>query len=275
MTDQAVFLPSGGRFVATELARGPWDPNAQHGGPPAALLMRAFEGLDPDPRLMLARVTYELVRPVPLGELEVACSVVRPGRRVQLLEGSITAPDGTEVVRARALRVAIAGVDAGSADPAPPGPEDGVAHEFPSDGLTRFPSDAMEIRFVAGQFFDAGPATAWFRLRVPLVAGEAPSGLQRVAAAADFPNGIATELPWTEYVFINPDLTLYVERQPVGEWICLDARMRVRDGGVGFSEAVLYDQDGRVGRSLQSLFVALREAPAPRAFGAPTSAGTP
>jgi len=93
---------------------------------------------------------------------------------------------------------------------------------------------------------------------VPLVAGEEPSPLQRLAAAADFPNGIATPLSWADYVFINPDLTLYVEREPDGEWIGLDARMRVTDGGVGVSEAVLYDERGRVGRSLQSLYVAPR-----------------
>jgi hypothetical protein len=272
MSAEAVFIPSDGRFVATELARGPWDPNAQHGGPPAALLMRAFERLDPDPNVMISRVTYELLRPVPLGSLSVEVSVLRPGRRVQLLEGSIAAPDGTVVVRARALRVAVAGVSAGSADPVPPGPEKGVLDDTVR-GMTMFPGDGIEIRFVAGRFLEPGPTTAWFRLRVPLVAGEEPSGLQRLAAAADFPNGIATELSWTEYIFINPDLTLYVERRPVGDWICLDARMRVLDGGVGFSEAVLYDLEGRVGRSLQSLYVAPRSsqtAPAPP----PTSAGT-
>jgi Acyl-CoA thioesterase C-terminal domain/Acyl-CoA thioesterase N-terminal domain len=255
---EAVFSPTGSRFFASEFARGPWDPNAQHGGAPAALLMRAFEQHDADPGLILARVTYELLRPVPLGQLDVTCSVQRPGRRVQLLEGSIVAADGNEVVRARALKVAIAGTAAGSADPVPPGPE-GIEpspmHQWP---MTTFPGDAMELRFVDGSFGDAGPATVWFRLRVPLVAGEEPSGLQRLAAAADFPNGIASELSWSEYVFINPDLTVYIERLPVGEWICLDARMRVVRGGVGLSEAILYDREGRVGRSLQSLYVASR-----------------
>jgi hypothetical protein len=258
MSEAAVFTSSDGRFVATEFARGPWDPNAQHGGAPAALLMRAFERMEGDPGLMLSRVTYELLRPVPLGELEVACSVLRPGRRVQLLEGTISVPDGTEVVRARALKVAVAGTDGGSGDPVPPGP-DGIDPD-PMDrwGMTTFPGAAMEIRFATGRFGEVGPSTAWFRLRVPLLAGEEPSGLQRLAAAADFPNGIASELSWTEYVFINPDLTVYIERVPVGEWICLDARMRVLTGGVGLSEAVLYDREGCVGRSLQSLYVAPR-----------------
>jgi hypothetical protein len=177
---------------------------------------------------------------------------------VQLLEGSISSPDGTVVVRARALRVARTDACAGQSDPVPPGPENGTPNDFRRGELPTFPRDAMQIMFVSGRFYELGPSTAWFRLRVPLVAGEEPSGLQRLAAAADFPNGIASELSWDEYVFINPDLTLYVEREPVGEWICLDARMSVVHGGVGFSEAVLYDLNGRVGRSLQSLYVARR-----------------
>jgi hypothetical protein len=245
-------------LFATGLARGPWDPNAQHGGAPAAVLMRAFEACEPDPSLAIARVTYELLRPVPLGELGVSAAVTRPGRRVQLLEGSLVTPDGAEVVRARALRVVRADVDAGVGATTPPGPEHGRPNDFARGELERFPTDAMEIRFVAGAFYELGPATAWFRLQVPIVDGEEPSALQRLAAAADFPNGIASELPWDEYVFINPDLTLYVDRQPVGEWICLDAQMRVAAGGTGFSEAVLYDSQGPVGRSLQSLYVARR-----------------
>jgi hypothetical protein len=220
--------------------------------------MREFERHDHGPRLMLSRITYELLRPVPLGELQVSCSVLRPGRRVQLLEGSIIAPDGTEVVRARALKVAPADTDAGSPEPAPAGPEGIEAARLDRWTQTTFPGDAMELRFVSGTFGEPGPATTWFRLRVPLVAGEKPSGLQRLAAAADFPNGIASEISWEHFVFINPDLTLYIQRIPVGDWICLDARMRVPAGGVGFSEAVLYDREGRVGRSLQSLYVAPR-----------------
>jgi hypothetical protein len=256
---EAVFIARGDRYVATELARGPWNPDAQHGGAPAALLMRAFERLDGDPELTVARVTYELLRPVPLGELELRTEMIRPGQRVQLLEGSLFAPDGTQVVRARALKVRRAGVERVSGtDSLPAPPEQGVLSDFNQHGYTMFGGDAMELRFVSGAFSQAGPATAWFRLRTELVAGEPPSPLQRLAAAADFPNGIGSNLPWDEYVFINPDLTLYVEREPVGEWICLQAEMRVRERGVGFAEAVLYDTEGRVGRSLQALLVTRR-----------------
>lgn len=260
---QSVFVPSGeGRFTATEAARGPWDPKAQHGGAPAALLMRAFEALPAPERVMIARVTYEFLRPVPLGELELRAEVVRRGQRVQLLEGSIRNPEGVEVVRARALQVQRA--DGGAARPPEPAPQEGPdagqpdAPRLPLGTMPFFGADAMDIRFVAGTFNEPGPATAWFRLKLPLVEGEEPSTLQRLAAAGDFGNGIGASVPWTEWIFINPDLTLYVERIPVGEWICLDARTIVANDGVAVAESVLYDEEGRVGRAVQALLVVRR-----------------
>ena len=121
-----------------------------------------------------------------------------------------------------------------------------------------FSPDAIEVRFVAGTFYERGPATAWFRLRIPLVAGEDPSALQQLAAAGDFGNGISSSLSWDEYLFINPDLTLYVERAPAGEWIALDARTTIAADGIGLSEGILYDERGRVGRATQALLVARR-----------------
>jgi hypothetical protein len=259
----SVFVSSAdGGFTATEVARGPWDPEAQHGGAPAALLMRAFEALPAPESVMIARVTYEFMRPVPLGALELRAEVVRAGRRVQLLEASIFSPEGTEVVRARALQVGRADDGAGSELERPPGPGPEQGHvdppRLPLGAMAFFGTDAIEIRFVAGDFNEPGPATAWFRLKVPLVDDEEPSALQRLAAAADFGNGIGASLPWSGWIFINPDLTLYVERVPVGEWICLDSRTIIAEGGTGLAESVLYDELGRVGRAVQGLLVARR-----------------
>lgn len=258
-----MFEFSDGRFVASQLARGPWDPNAQHGGAPAALLMRAFERLPSADGLAIARVTYELLRPAPLGPVQVRAEIVRPGRRVQLLEASMLA-DGVEVVRARALRVQRSQARDGSPDGAnrgsqPPGPDEGRALELVPPFRPMFTPDSVEIRFVVGQW-GQGPCTAWFRLRRPLVGDETPTSLQQLAAAGDFGNGISATLSWDEYLFINPDLTLYVEREPVGEWICLESETRIAaDGiGIGIAESVLYDTRGRVGRATQALLVAPR-----------------
>jgi Thioesterase-like superfamily len=254
-----VFVRDGERFVATELGRGPWDPGALHGGAPAALLAHVFEQLDPQPELELARVTYELVRPVPLGPLEVSARVTRPGRRVMLLEATISIGDGPEVVRARALRIRPSDVGQPRADPLPfAGPQDGRANDFDTGGQTMFATDALEIRFVQGAFRERGDATAWFRLRHPIVAGEEITPLQRVASAGDFGNGIANVLSWEEHLFINPDLTLYLERQPRGEWVGLQSQTRISCGGVGVAESTLWDLEGRIGRATQALLVARR-----------------
>jgi Thioesterase-like superfamily len=268
MSAAPVFERSDGHFVATEHARGPWDPRALHGGAPAALLVRAFEQLPAADGLCLARVTYEFLRPALVGPLEVHAEVVRPGRRVQLLEASIVG-DGVEVVRARALQVQAADAGAASASASvsasaeaeslapPPGPEHGRAPELRVPHHPMFAFDAIEILFVDGTW-GGGPSTAWFRLRSPIVAGETPSPLQRLAAAGDFGNGISATLSWDDYLYINPDLTLYIEREPVGEWICLESQTRIAAGAIGMAESVLYDERGRIGRATQALLVAPR-----------------
>lgn len=259
MSTAPVFSVADGRFVASDLSRGPWDPKAQHGGAPAALIVRAFEQLPTPDGLSLARVTYEFVRPAPVGPVELRASVVRPGKRVQLLEASMVA-DGVEVVRARGLQVrradagAAAGEDGGVV---PPGPEHGRPAEIRPPHRPMFALDAIEIVFVAGAW-GGGPCTAWFRLRAPLVDDEVPSALQRLAAAGDFGNGISATLSWDDYLYINPDLTLYIERPPAGEWICLVSETRIAPDGIGIAESVLYDQRGRVGRATQALLVAPR-----------------
>jgi len=118
-----------------------------------------------------------------------------------------------------------------------------------------FATHAMELRFVQGSFGAVGPATAWFRLRVPLIAAEPVLGIDRIAAAGDFGNGIGTELDWANHSFINPDLTLYVERDPVDEWVALQSQMRVVPGSAAIAHSVLWDRRGRIGQALQSLLV--------------------
>jgi hypothetical protein len=260
----ALFLPDGDRLVPTALCRGPWNPDAQHGGPPAALLARAVERFEDGGTMAVARMTVELLRPVPLAPLAVACTFARPGRKVQLVAASLAAGD-VEVARATALRIRRAELPVpaeASRDPAPPpGPERGSFTPPPWGDLARpaFHSDAVEHRFVAGSMGEPGPATDWIRLRVPLVAGEPTSPVARVAAAADFGNGISWVLTRTAgWQFINPDLTIYLHRTPVGEWICLEAVTWAGDEGIGLAESRLRDEKGVVGRSLQSLLLERR-----------------
>jgi Thioesterase-like superfamily len=246
-----------GLYRPSDLTRGPWDPGAQHGGAPAALLAGLLERADPGADMRMARITYELLRPVPLADLRAEARVVRPGRRVQLVRAQLSADDQV-VVSALALRLRRGqGPSAGGERGAPPGPEKARAERFPHEDQTQrsFAGVANDIRFVEGHYSEPGPALAWLSLRTPVVAGEPVSGVQRAAAAADFGNGVSAALDWNTYAFINPDLTLYLERDPEGEWIALDAVTRLASDGTGTAESVMSDRAGRIGRAVQGLLV--------------------
>jgi hypothetical protein len=251
----SVYHVDGDRFVPSELARGPWDPRAQHGGAPAALLARAIERHDADAATQVVRLTIELLRPVPLRPLEVRTRTMRPGKKVQLVESSLV-DDDVEVARATGLRIRVEELalpDPGDIRDAPSPPAAGSVEPFEALTGVSF-GHAMEIVTVAGAISRPGPATVWFRLRVPLIDGEEPSPLQRVAAAADFGNGVSSVVDWAAgWLFINPDLTVYLHRNPDGEWVALEASTLAGSHGVGIAEAALFDERGRIGRSVQGL----------------------
>lgn len=250
-----------GRYVATELTRGPWDPGSQHAGPPSALLGREIESLDGAGEFQVGRVVFEILRPLPIGPVTVASRVLRPGRRVQLVEASLSGEAG-ELMRASAwlLRKSELELPAGAvAEDAPPqGPEEGWTPEFFPTGQDVGYHTAMEWKAVAGAFLEPGPATVWMRMRQPLVAGEEPTPLQRALVAADVGNGISAVLDWRSYVFINVDLTVHFERMPEGEWVCVDAVTRPQPTGIGTAESRLSDRHGRIGQAAQSLLIAAR-----------------
>lgn len=256
MPDALFEAVDGDRWLPTDLARGPWSPDALHGGPVAALLARAAEpllgGLQP------VRLTVELLRPVPVRPLSTGAEVERPGRKVGLFSAAVHDGD-TLVARATLLGIRTAPVEVPEqAEPPAPPPPEAAAPKTPEAYYPAFHADGVEHRFVAGAFEDPGPATDWIRLRVPVAAGEEPSPLQRVAAAADFGNGVSRIAPFTELLFINPDLTIYLHRLPEGEWVCIEAATKLQPHGVGYAESVLHDRHGRIGRSSQSLLVESR-----------------
>jgi hypothetical protein len=251
------FVPlGGGRFQATEHTSGPWDPGSQHAGPPSALLARALEALAPDPQRMLARITLEILGPVPVDEVEVQAAVVRPGRSVAMLEAELRA-DGRTAMRARAwsmLRAAAEDVTDSAAAPPRPDAESAGPRTWPYSGYLR----SVEWRFARGGWDEPGPATAWSRLRVSIVPDEEPTPLQRVLAVADSGSGISWVLSFGDWLFINPELTVHVQREAQGEWIALAAETTIAQGGTGLARSALYDERGPVAYGAQSLLVAPR-----------------
>jgi hypothetical protein len=248
----AFYAAEGRKLVPSELTRGPWDPGAQHAGPPSALLGRAIERCEPRAGMRVGRITFEILRPVPLAALEVEARVIRPGRSVELLEGVLSGPEG-ELMRASAWRLAAGDIRVEDDEPRPPGPASGDERDFFPTGQEVGYHTAMEYRFVRGGFLEPGPAMVWMRMGVPLVEGEEPSPLERLMVVADVGNGVSAVLDWREYLFINTELTVHLLRPPAGEWVGVDAVTRV--DGVGLAESVLWDERGRVGRGAQTLLV--------------------
>ncbi|QXC60067.1 thioesterase family protein [Aquihabitans sp. G128] len=254
------------RVLPTELSRGPWAAGALHGGPVAAIVARAAEAAlaaTGSPAVHADRLTLDLERPVPLAPLEVRAAVVRPGRKVQVAEVSLHGEDGRRLVRATVLAIRRQAVDLPGDRFAPvdaPPPDRRSAADVPMwqpmGEVVAFHKDAVQHRFVGGGgMLSLGPSQDWMRLRVPVVAGEEPSPLQRVVAAADFVNGLSGVLPFDGWTFINPDLTVTLHRLPVGEWIGIDAVTRLDVDGVGTAEGELFDERGRLGRCVQTLLV--------------------
>jgi Acyl-CoA thioesterase C-terminal domain/Acyl-CoA thioesterase N-terminal domain len=259
---EAFYEKAGDGFVATELTRGPWDPGAQHAGPPSGLLGRELERVAGGEGFQIARVTFEILRPVPIGPVRVEAEVVRPGRSVQMIDASLMGEDGTELIKARAWRIRTSELeipdDVVTTPEAPPGPDEGDVPGFFETGQSVGYHTAMEWRSVGGGFLEPGPATVWMRMGCELVAGEAPTPLQRTLVAADVGNGISAVLDWRRYVFINVDLTVHLERMPEGEWVCVDAVTLPQRNGIGTAESVLSDERGRIGRAAQALLIAER-----------------
>jgi hypothetical protein len=254
------FRERDGVFEPSELTRGPWDPDAQHAGPPSALLGRAIERCGEPEGKHVGRVTFEILRPVPMTTLTVSARVARPGRSVELVEATLADEEG-DVMRATGwrLRTEPTELDPAPADEPPAHePAEGAPQDFFPTGVDVGYHTAMEYRFVKGAFLELGPAVVWMRMRHPLVDGEEPSPLQRVLVAADSGNGVSATLDYHRYLFINTDLTVHLHRQPATEWVCLDAVTRLDSAGIGMSDTELWDERGRVGRAAQTLLVRQR-----------------
>ena len=258
----ALYHADGDAFVPTDLTRSPWSPAAQHGGPPAALLARAVEQAAPA-GMQVVRMTVELLREIPVVPLRFDAAVQRDGKKVQLVTATGRDLDGDLLLRAAAWRVRRSDpLDLGvpvDPPPDPPAPPDSLApFEESFRDYTDFFGSAVDKRVAGGKVLAPGRATVWFRLRVPLVAGEPDTPLQRLMAMVDSANGISWAIPFGQYLYPNLDLGVYLARSPGGEWIALDSVTYLDPTGRGISDTRIFDTDGFVGRANQALFLEAR-----------------
>ena len=264
MTETAAYEAlSDGSFRASALTGGPWSPQHQHAGPPSALICRAVErAAGPHGLGHIARLTVNLLRPLPIGDCRIEIAADYLGRGAGHFSGKLIAAN-KEIALFTALAQREIDLPVPEGTPghplpqAPKRPDESGPVKMAFDGEDFGYGALIEIRSAAGEAF-RGPSAVWFRLNHPLVKGEAPSPYQRVAVAADSGNGVSASLDFRQYMFVNCDLTINWLRRPVGEWICLEARSLFGGNGGGLAESVLYDESGLIGRATQSLAVRKR-----------------
>ncbi|WP_208322266.1 MULTISPECIES: thioesterase family protein [unclassified Mumia] len=249
-------------FLSTAATESPWDARAQHGGPPSALLGRCLEASVGDEPLTVGKIDVDFLGPIPQGTCDVEVTVLRPGKRVRQVQATMSA-DGRTVVTARAWLIAYeedraprSGVAVQPPELPDPQPQLTVPGTPAAWGYGR----AVEWRFVEGRLGggDEERARVWGRIRVPLVAGEEPTGLQRLLTLADSTNGISAQLDVRDWLFVPPGMGVTLQRVPASDWMYFDATSHVQPRGTGVAHAVVSDGDGLCGYVSQPLLVAPR-----------------
>ncbi|MGE0153880.1 MAG: thioesterase family protein [Reyranellaceae bacterium] len=255
----AVFAVDGGKVQTSPYAAGPWNLTTQHGAAATCLMLHAAERLPTAAPMRVARITADLMKPVPVAPLTVEARIVREGRKLQLCAVELLA-DGAAVARGSVLKLrrADVGYDPDIAHP-------GIDLPMPEDGQPRAALgkdnpflSGLSTRVVKGSFETTGPAACWFRADRPIVAGQPVSPAMRAVIAGDFCNGTSTVLPFRHWTFLNADLTISLARDPVGEWILLDAETWLGPDGAGIAFARLGDTQGYFGRAIQSVLMQRR-----------------
>ena len=255
----------GSIYAPTRWAGSPWSRTSQHGAPVNALFMRAARNAAEETGLRVARLTVDLLKPVPLAPLLLQTHFLRRGRRLAVFQADLVRPsDGDVVSSARA--VLLAGRDELGAtwDPpsnSPSGPDGLEAMDFlPADWRDHAPPGfhwSVEMRRSSNA---SGPAV-WATSPLDLVEGEPMAPLERLAAIADIAFGASLHLlppprdgqGAPRGMLINTDTTVHVERMPEGEWFALADAFVADRAGIGVARVALYDHRGRVATAAQTL----------------------
>ena len=255
----AIFRVDGASIVTSPDAAGPWDPRMQHGSAPASLVVWAAEAIPTPLPMHIARVTIDLMRPVPVAPLTIETEVLREGRKIQLCAVKLFAA-GVVVVRATVLKIKMQALalppEVADLPVGLPGPDQSIVEpaNFAGSPFVK----AISMRAARGRFGVVGPGAIWFRVDRDLVEGSPVSQAMRAVVAADFSNGTSAALDFRQWTFINADLTVSFARQPVGDWILLEGQSWIGPYGAGLAMSRLADQNGYFGRAVQSLVIEKR-----------------
>ncbi|ORM33835.1 thioesterase family protein [Williamsia sp. 1135] len=242
-------------FRPTPHVGGAWNLEEQHIAPALGLLVHAVESdrdARRDDRLTICRLSYDILGTVPLAPCDVAVTVLRGGRTIELVE-AVLGHAGRAIVRLRAwlMRSGDTDTHAGtSLGPIEP-PEAFEAW----DPSSVWPGGFIASVEVRRKQMDTGRAAYWVRTMQPLVNDEQVSVLASVAGLLDIANGMAVRADPREIAYPNLDLTAHLFRQPTSRWIGFDTSVSFGPDGVGLTSSTLHDVSGPIGTQSQILTV--------------------
>jgi hypothetical protein len=249
-----MFVRDGDAFRPTEWAVGPWSPDTLQASAYGGLLVRLLERSGGPPDMMIARLGFDLWRPVTREPIGGTVTLLRDGRKARTVEASLLQGE-KPVARCTAvfLKTDPAATPSAARGVAPvKGPEAGrpvprqVKHWSPF-------FTGVDTRVIDGDLLQPGPASAWFHLERALVEGEENSPLVHATSAADLASGISAIVDLRAWSFVNADLTMVLWRVPRPPWILLAAETQAGDRGTGVAHGILSDVDGPFGRCEQTL----------------------
>lgn len=238
-------------FRATEHTSGAWALDEQHIAPSLGLLAHVIE-TDRDERrpesledaLPIARLSYDILGTLPIGEVSTTVTVRRPGRTIELVEATLSHAGRPAVIaRAWLLQTRDTTTIAGSATPHIPSPKDTA----PWDPTTVWPGGFIRTAQLRRAQVDPGRAHFWVRTDEPLVADETVSATAAAVGLFDIANGMTVRQDPTRVAFPNVDLTAHLVRAPRPGWIGFDTNVTFGDNGIGLTTSVLHDEDGPIG----------------------------
>ena len=257
MSTEGFFRAEGDSLVPAAFATSPWG-QVLHGRLIGGLTARAAEqerAADPD--MFCSRLTVDMFRSAPLAPVRVTTRSIRAGKRIGVLEVTIEQDDGPvgqgKVVLLRRTEQPDGTFRPPPAwdAPAPPQlgpPQSATPPHASSAGRWTAPWDTWRVGHPADPD-DSGGAMSdglWIRDTHPLVAGEPLTPLVRVGMAADLASPVSN-FSDRGLSFINADYTVYLGREPQGEYVGVQPAGHISERGVAAGHCVLYDLRGSVG----------------------------
>lgn len=247
-------------FDSTDYTRSNWGPDLQHGSPPMALLTKLIEELSAGSGLRIGRLSLDILGAIPVAPVRARVWVERPGSRVAMMSAEMHAdrPDGSAraVARLTAWLIGVSDTADAASDryaPMREGPAQPVPDLF-ADAGGYFDAITWRPQLVD----DGADAVSWFSPIAHIVDAEETTATQRLAAVVDCANGVGKILDPNEFAFMNTDTVVHLHRIPVGNDFALRARASVGPDGAGVTTGEIFDTDGFVGTSAQTLLIQRR-----------------